>query len=877
MSLAPRTRIGPYEINNLIGAGGMGEVYRAHDTRLRRDVAIKVLPAALAGDPDRLTRFEREAQALAALNHAHIAAIYGFEESGSMRCLVMELVEGPTLADRVASGPVPAAEALGYARQIADALEAAHEKNIIHRDLKPANIKLTTDGQVKVLDFGLAKALDPTGSSGSVSASPTLTARATQLGMILGTAAYMAPEQARGRAVDRRADVWSFGCVLFELLTGRRAFEGDEITDVLARVLERDADLSALPAATPPALRHLISRCLTKDPKARLRDIGEARIAIDEMVAGKASGAPPAPVPAMVLHDRKTPWLPWTVAAVMAILALAAFLWPRRVPVAAGGAAPLTRAELSLPADSEFFASPALSPDATKVAFIGVREGIRQVFLRDLRQPETKPVPGTDGAQLLVFSPAGDAAAVLFTDGRLKRLTLQANVLDDLAANSDILGGLHWSEDGAIYFGAVSRIKRVPSAGGNVQEVVAIDDAGGETSVSWPVTTPDGKWVLFTSWRKAGAGQKARIEAMSTAGGPRHVVQDSAGFVVAVTPNRMLFQRDGAMYFAPFDAANARITGAAIQLSEDILTNPTGTPAVSLSASGALLFAASRAFNGRLVWVSMDGVERVLAAPSRAFQNPRVSPDGRSVAFAELGTIWTLDVERGALARVYLGENGLTGYPLWSADGSRLIFRTMDGIYTHRADGEGRPELIKGTSRLDYPSSVSKDGKLLALLRITSELGGDVLLQPLDGGQARVVVATKAYEGGPQISPDGQWIAYVSNEAGRMDVYLRPVDGPDRRWPVSTGGGLHPLWSRDGRRIFYRAGQQMRAVDVQTSPEVRLATPRVLFDRRYAFGPNLTIPNFSISNDSKDLLLIREESGSGHLSLVLNWLQNVGK
>jgi serine/threonine-protein kinase len=273
----------------------------------------------------------------------------------------------------------------------------------------------------------------------------------------------------------------------------------------------------------------------------------------------------------------------------------------------------------------------------------------------------------------------------------------------------------------------------------------------------------------------------------------------------------------------------------------------------------------------------MEGIERVINAPPRGFQNPRVSPDGRTIAFSELGSIWTIDVERGAMTRVHAGQNGLTGFPVWSADGREIFFRTAEGIYRHRADGEGQPTLIKGTSRLDYPASVTPDGRTLVMLRITSEMGGDILLVPLAGGDPRVVVATRAYEGGPQVSPDGKWLLYVSNESGRMEVFLRPVDGPDRRWPVSTGGGLHPLWSRDGRQIFFRTGQQMRAVDLQAEPDVRLGTPRTLFERRYSFGPNLTVPNFSISRDGKELLLIREESGSGHLSLILNWQQNVGR
>jgi hypothetical protein len=874
------TTLGPYKILDKLGEGGMGEVYRAHDGRLRRDVAIKVLPALLANDRDRLARFEREAQTLAALSHPHIAAVFGFESIGTTHALVMELVEGQTLADRVGRGAVPMPEALDYARQIADALEAAHEKGIVHRDLKPANVKVTPDGQIKVLDFGLAKALTPESSgSGPAEHSPTLTARATQMGMILGTAAYMAPEQARGRPVDRRADVWAFGCVIYELITGRRAFEGDDITAVLARVIEREPNWDALPAGTPAGLRRLLARCLTKEPKARLRDIGEARIAIEEIQGGRDAAATiSAPVPPMVLRDRPAaPWLPWAVAAAMSILAAAAFLWPR------AGAGPadvthVTRVELSLPPDVEFFASPAISNDATRTAFIGVREGIRQVYVRDLRQADTKPIPGTDGAQLVAFSPGGDAALVIFTDGRLKRLTLQTNILDDVGAGADILGGGVWASDGAIYYATVTKLVRVRSAGGTVEEIAAADAAAGEAQLVWPVTTPDAKWVLFTTWRATGPNQRPRIEAMPAAGGARQVVLDGAEYALGITGDRILFQREGGLYLAPFDASNPRLTGAPIRLSEEIHTNPNGAPAVALSATGALLFGASRVFAGRLVWVSTGGIERVLPAPPRGFQNPRVSPDGRTIAFSELGSIWTLDIERGAMTRVFAGQNGLTGFPVWSHDGARLIFRTADGIYTHRADGEGQAEIIAGTTRLDYPSSVSPDGKTMAMLRITSERGGDLLLKPMSGSdEARVLVSTKAYEGGPQISPDGRWIAYVSNESGRMEVYLRPIDGPDRRWPVSTGGGLHPLWSRDGRRIYFRTGQRMVTVDVQTTPDVRLGAPQTLFERRYSFGPNLTIPNFSLSLDGKDLLLIREESGSGHLSMVFNWLQNVGK
>ena len=435
MSLSAGTKLGPYEIVAPLGAGGMGEVYRAHDAKLKRDVAIKVLPPSVAGDAERLTRFEREAQALAALNHPNIATIYGLERDA----IVMELIEGETLAERIARGAIPWSEALGIARQIADALEAAHEKGIVHRDLKPANIKINPDGVVKVLDFGLAKALDPTGSTGNVSESPTLTARATQMGVILGTAAYMSPEQARGKSVDRRADIWAFGCVLFEMVTGRRVFEGDEITDVLARLIERDPDWTKLPSSTAPSMRRLLERCLTKDVKARLRDIGEARIAIDEAIAGRAPVAI-APVAAKA-PSPLTSVLPWGVAALFAVVA--AVLWSRTsVSVAER---PLVRVDLMLPADVEFFNGPALSADGSTVAFVGVREGRRQVFVRRLGQEDTKPVPGTDGAATVSVSPDGTQVVTVSTGSQLRRVSLDTGLVESLTDLAEFLSRPEWA------------------------------------------------------------------------------------------------------------------------------------------------------------------------------------------------------------------------------------------------------------------------------------------------------------------------------------------------------------------------------------------------------------------------------------------------
>jgi len=854
----------------------MGEVYRAHDDRLKRDVAIKVLPPLVAGDPDRLERFQREAQALAALNHPHIAQVFGLEHHDDIRAIVMELVDGPTLAEVIAghqSARAPMAELLPIARQVADALEAAHDKGIIHRDLKPANIKLTADGRVKVLDFGLAKALSPDSGPGSLDGmnSPTLTARATQMGMILGTAAYMAPEQARGKTVDKRADIWAFGAVIFELVSGRRAFDGEEMTDVLARVIERDPDWSALPASTPPALRRLLERCLTKDPKARLRDIGEARHTLDELIAGRSGAIVSGEWPVVTTSGARHPsarsaatWLPWVMVA--AALVLAAAGWYR--PSAVSSNARATRVEIALPPDVAFFASPRISADGARVAFVGVREGIRQMFVRELSSNQTTPVPGTEGAISLAFSPDGKMAAVVTIDGRLNRVNIASGGVENLYTGLDIAGLVSWSSDGKLIFSGVNRLLWMPAEGGEAHEILAVDAAGGET-LSSPVPTPDGRHVTFTSW-SLGVSTQQRLEVVAIDGSGRRELLKDAGMVAAVRQDRLLFRKDAALYSVPFDAARAEVTGPPTQVSSEISVTPTGAMAADVSTDGTIVFADVSVTSGRLVWVSMTGGERSLPLPARGYANPRVSPNGRTVVYSDDTAIWTADLERGSQTMVFKGNDGAAGFPAWSVDGSHLFFRFAAGLLRHRADGEGAPEQLSGTLRQDYPAAVSPDGRLL-ITRILPASSGDVVWLPVEGGEARVVVGTPDYEGGADLSPDGKWLIYVSNSSGRMEVYLRPFDRTDR-YPVSTAGGLHPLWSRDGRRIFFRQGQQMLAVDVTTSPTVRLGAPTVLFERRYSWGLNLTIANYSLSKDGREFLMVREEGGQ-YLSLIFNWLQ----
>ena len=876
MSLTPGQKIGPYDVVGSLGAGGMGEVYRARDPRLKRDVAIKILPALLSSDPERLTRFEREAQALAALNHQHIAAIYGFEDLGGVRGLVMELVEGPTLADRISQGAVPLLESLRYAKQIAAALDAAHEKGIIHRDLKPANIKLSADGEIKVLDFGLAKAVQPdSGASQQISTSPTLTARATELGIILGTGAYMAPEQARGKTVDKRADIWGFGCVLFELLTGKRAFEGEEITDVLARVIERDPDWSRLPASTPPALRTLLQRCLTKDPRARMRDIGDARFVIDEIEAGKGApehAAPEVAAPPAIPQSgsRLARLAPWAVAA-LAVAAAVTIGLQRTAPVAITEP---TRVELTLPPEVELFAKPDISGDGRTVAFVGVRQGVRQVYVRRLDQAEAKVIPGTEGASSISLSPDGETGAMIGTDTRLKRVMVATNVVEPLLTGADMLGSSAVASDGSIVFIQGPKLMVLAPGTTSPRVLTEADPAASEVSLVAPIVTQGGANVLFTVRYGKPGELRLRVAMVPMAGGKHRVVTEAADQALAVMAGRIVVTRDNALLVNDFDEAQGKVGGTSTRIAEDVLIGATGVLAASVSHTGTILFAGSKLASSYLVWVDPTGAEHVVAGPPRVFQNPRVSPDGRQIAFAANGTVWTMDPVRGGVTRVTPNSTDVTmGFPVWSSDSARIFLRSRDGIIEQRADAEGTPRPIKDTNAADYPSSVTPDGKTLLFLRIRAETAGDIYTANIATGELKPIVATPAYEGAPQVSPDGKWLAYVSNHSGPMEVYLRLLDGADRRWAVSSGGGLHPLWSRDGRQIYYRFGQKLLSVDVMTTPEVRLGTPRVLLERRYEFGVNLTFPNYSLSHDGRQFLMVKSIEGSSHFNLVINWLK----
>jgi eukaryotic-like serine/threonine-protein kinase len=878
MSLQPGDRFGPYEVVSKLGQGGMGEVYRAHDTSLNRDVAVKTLPESFAADAERVQRFEREAQVLASLNHPNIAQIYGLEKDekrgrGSFSeddrekgppasFLVMELAEGDDLSDRLAGGGLPFAEALPLAKQIADALEAAHGRGIVHRDLKPANIKVTPDGQVKVLDFGLAKAVDPAVKTGGVSESPTLTARATELGMILGTAAYMAPEQARGKTVDRRADVWAFGAVLFEMLTGDRPFAGGEVTDVLARVIERDPDFEALPADTPASVRRLVKRCLTKDPRRRLQDIGEARILLEDFLAGGGQdelAAGPTPESS----SRTFALVPWSVAALLAVLSLYLSTRPTG-PTAVGQQ---ISASFALPPDVEFFATTALSLDGSVAAFTGVREGIRQVYVRRLAGFDIEAVPDSSTSGGVALSPDGLHLVIVTNEG-LVRMAIDGSSRQVLTSPADFLADVAWGADDVIVFGRDDRLWTVAATGGPAEPLTSTGSDASGIRHRYPAVSTDGQTVFYQSFDDAGPGA-IELRAIDRRTGADVVLTDDGSQAVWSSADQVVLARDGSLFVAGL--RDGQLVGSPVRVLDDIATSATRRAPASLSASGDLLVATSGVQRGRLVWVSADGAETPVGGPVREYANPRLSPDHRLVLFSSSEGLWTLDIERDSVSRVAAQGQ----YPVW-ADATRMVYRDLARVVTRRLDEPGAAEPVAGTIGSDFPASVSPDGSTLAMVRILADTSGDVYVVPLDGSaDARPYVATSAYEGGAQFSPDGHWLAYTSDETGRPEVYLDAYPTPGRRVQVSSDGGLHPLWSRDGRRIFYRSGQRMMAVDLTPGDLSTLSRPRLLFERQYTFGPNLSIPHYDLSPDGQGLLLVRQEEEGRSLSFVSNWLAHL--
>ena len=721
-------KISHYSVTEKLGAGGMGEVYRATDTKLNRDVALKILPEAFANDAQRMARFSREAQVLASLNHPNIAAIYGLEEADGIRCLVLELVEGPTLAERIAAGPLPTEEALNIAKQIAEALEAAHEKGIIHRDLKPANVKVTPEGMVKVLDFGLAKALEDDPSSIDISESPTLSVAATQAGVILGTAAYMSPEQARGQAVDKRADIWAFGVVLYEMLTGKRTFQGETISDTLAAVLRAEVDWEAVPAGTPATIRKLLRRCLDKDRKRRLRDIGEARIAIEEYLADPAAASVLISTPAVAPQPLWQRILPWVFGGAMT-LAFLLTLWspwvqpertsPVRLKVEISPEEPLFTAQ---------GAAVALSPDGQTLAYVAQSGGTSRLYIRPLDQLQATLLSGTEGARDPFFSPDGRWVA-FFTNNALKKVSVTGGTPLTLCETQINRGGT-WGPDDTIVFAShiTAGLSRIPATGGTPEEITTRGE--GERSHRWPHFLPNGKAVLFIALGQGAVYDDATIEALVLRTGERKVLHEGGTYpryLPSGSTGHLVYVREATLFAAPFDPDRVEVTGQPAPVLEGVAS--LGIPAnggaqYAFSPTGTLVYLPGAASSSvySLVRADRSGQATPLSDDQRFYGKPRLSPDGRRVALtvgeAASWDIWVYEIERGTMSRLTFQGNS-NDAPAWTPDGQRIAFSSdRDGgavnIYWKRADGAGAAERLTTSKNPQYPSSFSPAGKRLA-------------------------------------------------------------------------------------------------------------------------------------------------------------------
>ncbi len=904
VSLASGTRIGVYEIVAPIGAGGMGEVYRARDTRLNRDVALKILPDTFAADSDRVARFRREAQVLATLNHANIAHIYGFEEiaprsahAGPSGAIVLELVEGPTLADRLAEGPLPLDEAITIARQIADALETAHECGIIHRDLKPANVKVKEDGTVKVLDFGLAKACEPSAAaSADAMNSPTISLQGTQLGIVLGTAAYMAPEQAKGRTVDRRADIWAFGVVLYEMLSGRRLFDGDDVPETIAALLRQPIEWSALPAATPATLRHLLVRCLERDPRKRLRDIGEARIALESPSLTLVGDGGLHEFPGAAAKPRRPLWkrvAPLAALAVIAasIAALAAwYLKPTptarvvrfEYPLSAG----LTFAPLSRPFMN-------VSPDGTQIAYLYGTP--RRLYVRRISELAAHEVPGTDNLGDMfapAFSPDGRMLAFWSGDGTIKRVPVEGGALLTLC-QADNPYGLSWGERGIVFAQSEKSIIMRVSADGGTPDVIARAKPG--ELVSGPEVLPGGRFLLYSVTADAGVDRwdKARIVAHSFESGDEHTILEGGADAHYLPTGHLVYATGGALFAAPFDATRAKLEGPGVPVLSGVRrANPgTANAHYALSPAGTLAYIPGPANASAIADLGLfDRTGKVmrLNLPLGTYSTPRFSPDGRRLAFT-VGTaqedfiaVYELAGTK-AMRRLTLG--GHNRFPVWSSDGSRVAYQSdREGdvsIFWQRADGSGGAERLTraGAGESHAPESWSPTTN--TLLFSVHKDGPDTLwaLSLPDKKLAQFDAVRSTIPINAVFSPDGRWVAYQSNQSGRTTVYVQPVPptgAVNQFLPRGTDVPHEPMWSPNGKELFYnpRAGG-FEVVPVTTEPEFSFGNP-IALPRSFRLTPPQGRRSYDVGPDGRIVAVIVPEDsdeapGARRLTMVLNW------
>jgi eukaryotic-like serine/threonine-protein kinase len=889
VELAPGTRIGSFRVEALVGAGGMGEVYRARDTKLDRDVAIKVIPASFAADPDRLARFEREARVLASLNHPNIAHVHGFEHAdlstGSgqavVYALVMELVEGEDLSLRISRGPIPFHDALRIAQQIADALDAAHDKGIVHRDLKPANVMITPDGDAKVLDFGLAKPLVDGAGPDSLTHSPTAIGVGTREGILLGTAAYMSPEQARGRVVDKRTDVWAFGCVLFEMLSGRSAFGRETLSDTIASIIEGQPDWSALPKTTPPSVKRLIEHCLQKDLKRRLRDIGDARVDLDEKsVAESEAAGPPA----------ARSWLGAVVAAGAVLVAGVAIggAWfalgspatdvrPVRLSVVAPPGASFTWRDIS--EHLQF----ALSPEGDRLAMVAAAPGERQkIWIRAFATGAAQPLAGTDGANGVFWAPDGRSLGFQ-AEGKLKTVSLDGappRSLADLAF--DVSHGA-WGPDGTILFsnGTGGSLMGVSAAGGLVRQVTTLDPSRRETAHRWPQFLPDGRFIFFIS---SAMPEASGVYLGTLQSGRPTLVLSSVVNAVYAEPGYLLFEQNGVVTRQRFDLAAGVLTGTPEPLGDSIqaVRGPSYLP-LSAAHNGTIALWNAPLTPSDLVWVDRSGrTIRTLAGATR-YDSPTLSPDGSKVMVTQRSNlndneVWLMNAADGASSSRMTFTRGIARFGTWGPSSSEVTYSmaTPDGpqIFRKPASGAGEEVRIPGIGRhyAVFPDDWSADGRRLVYVAV-SEGAFDVWLLDVQKQMAEPLLQSPANEVQPRLSPNGRWLAYASDETGTWEVYARGIGETQGKWQISQGGGTQPVWRDDGRELFYvDLSGVLKAVGIAGDQTLQTSAPQPLFQTTL---PNALAPfrtAYAASADGTRFLItaLRPNLQNAAITIVLN-------
>jgi serine/threonine-protein kinase len=876
MSLTPGTKLASYEIVSLLGAGGMGEVYKAKDTRLDRTVAIKVLPSHLSGDAELKRRFEREARAVSSLNHPHICTLHDIGEQDGVEFLVMEYLEGGTLADRLKKGALPTDEALRYAIEIADALDKAHRQGVVHRDLKPGNIMLTKVG-AKLLDFGLAKlkAPEPGQDNSVLSALPTKEKPLTEKGSILGTFQYMAPEQLESKEADTRTDIFAFGSVLYEMLTGLKAFEGKSQASLISAIMSSEPrPISEIQPTSPPPLDRLVKRCLEKDPEERWQSAGDltgelkwiAEGGWETAVAGLAAARP-----------RRRERLAWGVSILVAALVTGIAMWSVTRP----GVRQQTRLVITLPETDRLNTGGgvALSADGRDVVYVGVRDGVRQLYRRSLGKLQAVPIQGTEGVTYPFFSPDGEWLGFFADDGKLKKMPLAGGppvTLCDAGGRR----GASWGQDDVIVFAfsEAPGLKKVSASGGATERLTTPENE--RTSHRWLEILPGGKAVLFTIW--SGSIESARIAVLSLETGEQRIFVDGTHPRYAPT-GHIVFARVDSLWAVPFDAGRLEVTGTPTPVLEGVRVGRAGLANFALGGDGSLVYVPSRAQDSRLVWVDRKGYATPLTDRRGSYEEPRLSPDGERLAvlIREEGKrdVWIHDIGRDTMSR--LTTEGDNEAPVWSPDGEWIAFSSDRGrsgdldVYRKRADFSGPAETIITKEYRQSAMACSPDGTIFTYVERRPASGYDMWALPLESEhEPWPILKTSFSEASLSYSPDGRWIVYVSNESGRYEVYVQPFPGPGRRIQISTDGGTFPAWSPTGRDIFYLNGQTVMAVEVETEPGFRAGTPRLLFQGSHEVQ---ILRSYDVTPDGQRFVMIQpgEQTAPTQLNVILNWLDEL--